>query len=515
MYGATTKVQRDVPWARLAIHKLAGKKAPRRIYRVSALSPPLEFGVHENNLDNLLRGIRERVFAVEGKLGLEKPPRPESGRVESELAPFAVEFDRLSPPTTPWSAEEFCSTYVGRRATVYREAAESLQRQPVRRADANSDSFLKAEKVPFYAKADPAPRLIHPRSPRYNVAVGVFLKKIEHMVYRQVDKVWQSRTILKGYNAQQVGRIMARKWSKFRRPVAIGLDASRFDQHVSTDALIWEHERYLGFFSPSLREELAELLRWQLSTKCTARCRDGRVKYRVDGMRFSGDMNTGMGNCLLMSAMVWCWCRRAGVKAQLANNGDDCVLIVEEGQLRQLDLCEMVKWFRSLGFTMKVEEPVRDLEKVEFCQTHPVFDGCDWVMVRKHRHATAKDCISIKPLDSASVFDKWRLSVGLAGLSLTGGIPCQQEFYVALARGARGEQLRGDPTLETGFMRLARGMERSYATPTPVARYSYWLAFGVTPDEQEALERVYRGLNLAYEAPKEEGIVVPLSELLL
>lgn len=515
MYGVTTGISRDVPWARLAVRSLAGKQNIRRIYRVSALSPPLLFGVHENNLVNLLRGIRERVFAVEIDGRLEKPPRPESGRVETELAGFAKAFDKLSPPTTPWDTDTFCGTYVGRRETVYREAAESLQRQPVRRADANSDSFLKAEKIPFYAKADPAPRLIHPRSPRYNVAVGVFLKKIEHDVYRQVDKVWQSRTILKGYNAHEVGRIMAKKWAKFRKPVGIGLDASRFDQHVSAQALRWEHARYLGFFRGIDRETLAELLSWQLSTKCVARCKDGKVKYRVDGMRFSGDMNTGMGNCLLMSAMVWCWCRKQGVKAQLANNGDDCVLIVEEGQLSQLDLHQMVKWFHTLGFTMKVEEPVRDLERVEFCQTHPIFDGDDWVMVRKHRHATAKDCVSIKPLDSSSVFDKWRLSVGLAGLHLTGGIPCQQEFYVAMARGAKGEALRGDPTLETGFMRLARGMDRCYSEPSPAARYSYWLAFGITPDEQVALEQTYRGRSLAWLAPREEGIVTPDSELLL
>lgn len=496
-----------MPWARLAVSRLAGRPVIRRVYRVTPLSPGLQFGVHENNLVNLLRGLRERVFAVEREGELRKPPRPIPGRVESELARFARAFDKLSPPTTPWSTDEFCATYVGRRATVYRDASESLRHAPVERRDANSDSFLKAEKVPFYAKADPAPRLIHPRNPRYNVAVGVYLKQIEHQVYRQVDKVWKSRTILKGYNARQVGSIMSRKAEKFRQPLFIGLDASRYDQHVSTPALQWEHERYLSFFHGVDREELAKLLSWQLSTKCTARCRDGRVKYRVDGMRFSGDMNTGMGNCLFMCAMVWSWCQKRGVYAQLANNGDDCVLIIEQSQLGTLDVSGMVEWFKSLGFTMKVEDPVTDLEKVEFCQTHPIFDGNEWVMVRKHRHAMAKDCISIKPLDSPSMFDKWRLSVSLAGMSLTGGIPVQQDFYAAMGRGAKGKPLVGDPTLETGFMRLARGMDRFYTEPTPASRYSYWLAFGVTPDEQIALERHYGSISLAWEAPEAQGTI--------
>lgn len=128
-------------------------------------------------------------------------------------------------------------------------------------------------------------------------------------------------------------------------------------------------------------------------------------------------------------------------------------------------------------------------------------------MVRKHRHATAKDCISIKPLDSQTIFDKWRRSVGLAGTALTGGIPVQQEFYQALMRGAGTNTLKGDPTQETGFSRLAIGMDRVYQPPTDRARYSYWLAFGVTPDEQIALEGVYRDHQVKWSKPQPEGIV--------
>jgi len=473
----------------LAVQRWAARgQVERRIYRVSCLSPPLRFGVHNNNLVNLIRGINERVFAVETEGGLGKPPRPDPGVFAEELAPFARQFGKHVVVTTPWSHEQFVDTYEGRRATIYQAAADSLRSEPVTHRDASSSSFLKAEKIPFYAKRDPAPRLIHPRSPRYNVEVGVFVKKIEHQVYHAVDEVWGNKTVLKGYNARQVGGIMAGKWRLFKRPVGVGLDASRFDQHVSSEALRWEHERYLEFFRGNDRERLRTLLRWQLRTKCRARAKDGCVKYTVDGMRFSGDMNTGLGNCTLMSAMVWTWAKKVGVRCELANNGDDCVVIMEEDDLEKFDLAGMKQWFRRLGFTMKVEEPVRDLEKVEFCQSHPLNTGNGWLMVRKHRHAMAKDCVSLKPLDSPGVFDKWRLAVGQAGMALTGGVPIQQEFYAAFMRGATGKALTNDLTLETGFMRFARGMSREYSQIPSVARYSYWLAFGVTPDEQEALE---------------------------
>lgn len=490
-------------WARLDIKTWTPRRDGRRIYRVSALSPPLAFGVSNNNLVNLKRGIRERVFAVERDGVLEQPPRPDPGVIERELETEARLLDNCVFPTTPMTYDEFVDCYEGRRRTVYQAAAESLAALPVHRKDSNSSSFLKAEKLNLSKKGDPAPRLIHPRDPRYNVEVGRYLKKIEHSVYHAIDIMWGHRTVLKGYNARRVARILRSKWMRFRKPIAIGLDASRFDQHVSVDALRWEHARYLPWFHAEDREVLDRLLQWQLETKCFARADDGRIKYTVNGMRFSGDMNTGLGNCLLMSTMVKAWCRKRGINAQLGNNGDDCVLILDASQEQQLDLPGMCRWFETLGFTMKVEPTVVDFEGIEFCQSHPVWNGESWVMCRNHAVAQAKDCVSVKPLDRQGVFDKWRRAVGLCGLSLTGGVPVQQEFYVAMARGTDGVIALSDPTLETGMAILARGMREDYRKPTAEARYSYWLAFGVTPDEQEALEGFYRGANLTFVAPTE------------
>lgn len=74
-----------------------------------------------------------------------------------------------------------------------------------------------------------------------------------------------------------------------------------------------------------------------------------------------------------------------------------------------------------------------------------------------------------------------------------------------MMRGAQGSALKGDPTLETGFMRLARGMDRRWREPSPEARYSYWLGFGVLPDEQVAMEGWYRAVQLEYHPAQPEG----------
>lgn len=510
--GLTTSISKDVPWADLEVVHVAGPLRKRRIWQVSGLSPCVEFGVHDNSLVNLLRGVRERVFAVEENGELVMPPRPDPGIYREELAPFAQLLMKRVRVTTPWTYDQFVSTYVGRRRTIYDAAVLSLAMRPVDIRDAYSSAFLKAEKIPFYLKPDPAPRLIHPRTPRYNAAVGIFIKKIEHEVYHNVNKVWAgvSPTILKGYNASQVGAHMAAKWHRFKDPVAIGLDASRFDQHVSLEALEWEHACYRAYFQGDDAKTLDRLLSMQLETKVFARCPEGTVKYKVTGMRFSGDMNTGLGNCLLMSGMVWCWAHKQGVDCELANNGDDCVVFMERTDLAKWHNAGMKIWFRSLGFTMKVEEPVYVLEKVEFCQSFPLQIGGSWLMVRKHRHALAKDCISIKPLDNPGVFDKWRHAIGEAGLSLTGGVPVQQSFYAAMKRGVKGKALKNDLTLDTGFMRFAQGMDRKTTHITAESRVSYWLAFNVTPDEQEALEAYYDAQTPVWSEPIANGyITVP------
>jgi hypothetical protein len=277
----------------------------------------------------------------------------------------------------------------------YLRAIESLQLEPLHPGDASITAFVKAEKVNFTDKVDPAPRLIQPRGPRYNVMVGVYIKNIEHTLYRGIDRLFGEPTVAKGMNASTRGRRLWEKWSTFTRPVAVLLDASRFDQSVSPAALRWEHSIYLWMYNND--PDLARYLSWQVVNRGKARTHDGTLRYSVNGCRMSGDMNTACGNVLLMCMMMWSFFDALGVRASLFNDGDDCVVIVEERDAARVRE-GVAGFFEPLGFRMTDEGQVEVFEQICFCQSNPIWDGTGYRMVRHPRTSLSKDLVSTKTM---------------------------------------------------------------------------------------------------------------------
>jgi hypothetical protein len=440
--------------------------------------------------------LLERVFLVKTNGIFHTPYKPAISAFDDLLGDFKTQCRKLIVPAAPMTPIEFGESYEGRKRELYIKAAISLQSSPVKRSDSYLSSFMKVEKYNFTLKKDPVPRVIQPRSPRYNVEVGKYIRPIEKRLYKVINTIFEATTICKGLNAVDRGHVISEKWHGFTDPVAVGIDAARFDQHVSETALKFEHSIYQMFY-PGCKE-LAMLLRWQLRNRGYVRQHDCNIKYKVDGNRMSGDMNTALGNCLLMSAMFYSFAKSVNIKyPSFVNDGDDGVIFIERKELYKLDT--MPAYFKDLGFKLEVEEPVYELEKVVFCQSQPVNlgDGT-YLMVRDPRAALAKDCLSIKPLDNKIVMEKWCAAVGMGGLSLTGAIPIWQDFYSSIYRSANGAKPLTDPTLETGLARLSKGMSRKFSPVTEITRYSFYLAFDIFPAEQLAIEQYYRLVNVEY-----------------
>lgn len=386
------------------------------------------------------------------------------------------------------TAQEFLGCYNGRRQGVYARAVESLETVPVHRRDFEiNNAFVKAEKINFTSKGDPAPRVIQPRNPRYNVEVGRYLKFLEHPVYQAIERVFGSPTVMKGYNAAQTAEVILTKWGSFRDPVAVGLDASRFDQHVRPEMLRWEHSLYLDCFIGQERDHLAWLLEGQIWNRCTLRASDGVIKYSVHGSRMSGDMNTALGNCVIMCGLLWGLQQKLGFHMTFVNNGDDCVAFMEREHLAAFQAA-VQDYFLRFGFTMKVEEPAFIPEQIEFCQARPVYDGAGWTMVRNVHTILSKDGVcTVKDYAFTTLARSWLGSVGECGLAMYGGMPVLQAFYQAFLRnGCTDRDLA--IVAETGMAHLARGMHRSCGVVGDETRVSFWRAFGITPTQQREIE---------------------------
>jgi len=107
------------------------------------------------------------------------------------------------------------------------------------------------------------------------------------------------------------------------------------------------------------------------------------LRYKTRGTRMSGDIDTGLGNTLLMLLMLFIF---FGIEVGIAFsliyllcNGDDSVAIVPRIYLTRI--MALLPVFRKFGFVMKCET-VEVFEHIDFCQCRPILTDYGHLMVR-------------------------------------------------------------------------------------------------------------------------------------
>jgi hypothetical protein len=283
------------------------------------------------------------------------------------------------------------------------------------------------------------------------------------------------------------------KWVSFQTPAAVGLDATRFDQHTSYEMIrYFEHLVYKQWFNDA---EFNRIISWQLENKGSGYTPDGQIKAEVKGCRMSGDMNTSSGNCLIMCCLVWAYAKRKGICCKLINNGDDCVVFMEARDVADF-VDGLDAWFLELGYSMKVEQPVYEIEKIEFCQAHPVCVGPEeYLMVRNVIAALSKDSMALINADHKHSVASWCASVGEGGSAAYGDIPILGDFYRYYMRQGEANPKWAKAYQTRGFDYLSAGMNRRHMATTEAIRYSFYVAFGILPAQQEAIEQYFENLD--------------------
>nr|QUS52798.1 hypothetical protein 2 [Mute swan feces associated tombus-like virus 6] len=452
--------------------------------------------VHNNCRCNEIVALRNRV--------LFDCIRPTRQRVQQCKLIARLVADWL--PRTQLMDGEWLEAYTGRKRRKYEEAAADLAGVPLRRSDSYVAAFIKAEKI-FELKD---PRLIQARSARYNYVLGNYLKPIEHALYnikgtgRLKTFLPPGRLIAKGCNMQRRALLIKKKMDRFANPLVVSLDASRFDAHI-TDMLLVEHLVYNRYWrSPELQRVLA----WQYNNR--GRTSTG-VRYRLQGSRMSGDMNTALGNCLLsiiILANVMRCLRVSPTRWDMLCDGDDCLLFLNRTDEHILQHLQPL--YAEHGLPIKIENVTGSYHRVLFCQSHPIDTPLGPRMVALPERTLSRSLVGVRHWAEDKFVPRYLALIGYCELALNMGVPILQEFACTIL--SWGSVLPRNIAISGRVVKAMREEREHPIIPLPItddARYSFWEATGIDPIEQRACEAALRSISRHGPQKKTEGVDQP------
>jgi hypothetical protein len=429
-----------------------------------------------------------------------------------------------------WTLKQTAESYTGRLGKRYTKAYHDIVGNggPVRHQDTFIKAFVKAEK--FNPGQKPSkPRLVFGRDPRYNLEICSYLKPLEHALWHRLKggRKWgvkPTRVIGKGLSPWARAQLISEKWASRTDWVCFEVDGSSWEAHMATWQLSGlEHPIYLAAYNGDKR--LAKLLSWQLVNRGST---PSGIRFSREGGKCSGDYNTGLGNSLVMFTVVEA--TLLSIREELGEfafdmlvDGDNAILwipaqVVVEVRNRFFDVA-----LKLSGHEIVLENAVTSLEQTVFGQSKPVLSARGLTMCRSPYKILSNSFSSYKHLKDLSFGRRVLRSVAEGEYALGKGIPVVGKFcYLALESLANEVPVGYDMLQEFispfaasearlpefyGFRRhlssvRARRKREAMASrplpefiePTTEARVAFEVAFGISADEQRAIERKLVGL---------------------
>jgi hypothetical protein len=219
-------------------------------------------------------------------------------------------------------------------------------------------------------------------------------------------------------------------------------------------------------------------------------------------------MNTSLGNILIMTSLWYRFIldvrkhyknKERQFDAQLYNDGDDSVLIVERKDASFIaDI--LTEWFQEFGITMEFDGIYNRLEEITFCQARPVYDGSSWYLCPNPHKRCFSDLVTMKNLGPSNKNHKlFNLQVGAisaCGLAANGGTPILKNLYRRMGTGVKLFIPDKNHHLYRYRQELVDGLKPCYREPTLEHRISFSIAFDISIPEQRLLEKFYDELPL-------------------
>lgn len=421
---------------------------------------------------------------------------PTPGCPEASRRPVARAFHRLAMVASRygqsrWDYHETALSYTGVLRRRYLEAESSLMLDgPVRSRDVKLRAFLKAEKRAPNSLAKP--RMIFPRNPRYNLALASWLKPFEHWFWgnlksRAISGTGNSRVCAKGLNQVQRANLIVRKMRTVPDCVVFEVDGRAFEAHVDVWQLLGEHSVYEAAYPGD--GSLKRLLNKQLHNFGVT---GGGVEFSRKGGRASGDFNTGMGNTIVMLAVVMgCMSRIRPDCWDTLVDGDNALIFVPATCAERV-YAEFYNTALELsGHEMTLERPTRVVEEVRFGQSAPVRCEDGWRMVRDWKKVVSHMTSSHQHLREPRYALEFIRGVAACESFLADGVPilwAASNNLLARTESVHRFRTHSLRDYEALGIRLDALVSKPAKPPDDQARQSFERAFSVTPAQQCNIE---------------------------
>lgn len=498
------------PWLKVT-RWVSKKRSVRSTFRLAGIGECHSYRAYNVSVSAMERAFKERMYFYKDEGGnWADVPRPVPNLIREESRDFVGLFKKYATQVNPIKMEDFPSHFDGAKRARYQKAVDEISKSS--RIDYKRimriRHFPKFETYNLTLKPDPKPRGINPPGDEALVLMGMRIKPLEKVIYKVLELIFGYNIIFKGMNQQQRAKQFKEYYDMFDDPVSIEEDASAFEASVSSDWLSFTHEIYMLFYRGD--KQLAKLLKQTLLNVGSAHCHDGKISFKFEG-RGSGYPDTSLGNCLISAFQFWLFMKKNNItKHRCGIDGDDKTPIMERADAEKAGV-RIKEFYLTRGFRITCGKLEPEFEKLVFCGSSPVNVGGEYVMVRKPIICISKDSVSRKPLDSALNFRRWIKSVGECGMAQNGGVPVLQEFYACLDRNAgTAKAFEKDSFMNEAYTHKVKGMNRKYKPIDESTRASFYWAFGISPDEQEAMEKHYRTVVLEYDKSLRNAYEQPL-----
>nr|AMO03229.1 putative polymerase [Corseley virus] len=405
-------------------------------------------------------------------------------RFDQELLPllekvWMKDSGNVAPQLEPISKAEVVNKYSGRKRIIAQRALESLKVTALTNEDAKLKMFLKDDKYSSYDVK--APRCIQYRDKRYALTLAQFTYPIEDYLYETVDK-YGVKPYSKKLDVNSTAVNLRQAWDSFESPVALLLDHSAFDAHWNSCLQQLATKYNSRFFRKCGKEMLVRtLMQWQENNLGITK---NGTRYRTKFTRMSGDQNTGLDNSKGNLSMIQLALQLHKIDASIIVNGDDSVVVMESGDIWKTK--GLVDTFARMGQKTKLEW-AHIFEQVEFCQMRPVAINGSWRMCRNPIRVLTRMRFTVKKL-THNVIKPYIKAVCQAESALNEGLPVMGPLASKWSR-IRARVYRGDLDQDIHLKLMKKNRLTTYESKvTDDTRESYYLAWDISPKEQEQLE---------------------------